>query len=62
MYAQVVTPGFVVMLEAGDEPYRYHADTGNRLILCEGETTSPLPTIPVTPGEILDGKPWIPAD
>jgi hypothetical protein len=62
MYAQVVTPGFVVVLEAKDRTHRYHADAGDRLILCEGETTSPLPTIPVTPGEILDGKPWIPAD
>jgi hypothetical protein len=61
-YAQVLTHGFVVVLEAKDRAYRYHADSGDRLILCEGETTSPLPTIPVTPGEILDGDPWMPVD
>ena len=35
MYAQVITPGFLVMLEAGGQTYEYHTDMGRFVVLCE---------------------------
>jgi hypothetical protein len=35
MYAQVITPGFRVTLQVQDEVYSYHADRGERVILCQ---------------------------
>jgi hypothetical protein len=35
MYAQVITPGFRVMLEAGGKRYDYHTDQGRVAVLCE---------------------------
>jgi hypothetical protein len=35
MYAQVITPGFRVVLEAGGKGYNYHTDTGRFVVLCE---------------------------
>lgn len=58
-YAQVLTEGVLIQLEADDQIYEYHTDTGAQLILCD---VSNLPTFPVTPGEIDDGKPWMPVD
>jgi len=51
MYAQVITPGFRVVLRAAGEVYTYHADRGERLILCEegskpGATPPPSPIAP----------------
>ena len=34
-YLQVITPGYLFVLEAGGKTYEYHADRGNRVILCE---------------------------
>ncbi len=34
MYAQVMTPGFLIRLKAGDETYEYHASK-NTAVLCE---------------------------
>jgi hypothetical protein len=36
LYAQVVTPGYVIELIAGDTVYEYHA-TGDRIVLVSGE-------------------------
>jgi predicted small lipoprotein YifL len=35
MYAQVITPGFLVVLEAGGQQYEYHTDEGRFAVLCE---------------------------
>jgi hypothetical protein len=35
MYAQVITPGFLVVLEAAGETYEYHTDEGRFVVLCE---------------------------
>jgi hypothetical protein len=35
MYAQVITPGYRVVLEAGGHVYEYHADMGRFAVLCE---------------------------
>jgi hypothetical protein len=34
-YAQVVTPGYIVQLDAAGTPMTYHTDTGLRAIPCE---------------------------
>lgn len=35
MYAQVITPGYLIRLTAGGRIYEYHADSGSQLISCE---------------------------
>jgi hypothetical protein len=46
MYAQVITPGFRVVLEAKGERYQYHADQDRGIVLCadEGHLTSASPS------------------
>ena len=58
-YAQVTTPGYQIVLEALGEQYPYHTDLEAQLILCQEEL---FPNLPVNPGEIDDGKPWMPVD
>ena len=59
MYAQVETDGYLIHVLADSQLYEYHTDTSQFFILCE---SSNLPTFPITPGEIDDGKPWMPVD
>jgi hypothetical protein len=35
MYAQVITPGFRIVLSHADETYVYHSDHGNRVVYCQ---------------------------
>jgi hypothetical protein len=35
MYAQVITPGFRVVLESEGKKYDYHTDRGRVVVLCE---------------------------
>lgn len=35
MYAQVITPGYLIILEAAGTEYRYHTDQATTVILCE---------------------------
>lgn len=35
-YAQVLTPGFQILLEAAGKLYTYHTDTHDSVVLCEG--------------------------
>lgn len=58
-YIQVLTPGFLVYLEAGGQQYLYHTDENESVTLCAGDK---LPAFPVTPGDIQDGIPWVPVD
>jgi hypothetical protein len=38
MYAQVITPGYLIMLEAGGQEYAYHTDQqGKNIVLCENK-------------------------
>jgi hypothetical protein len=46
MYAQVITPGFLVVLEAGDERYEYHTNREGTVVLCEEEAKMDMPTMP----------------
>ncbi len=34
MYAQVITPGFLILLQAQGRLYEYHTDRGNYAVLC----------------------------
>ncbi len=34
MYAQVITPGFLILLSAEGKLYEYHTDLGNYAVLC----------------------------
>lgn len=35
MYAQVITPGYKIILEAGGVQYEYHTDEGTHVVLCQ---------------------------
>jgi hypothetical protein len=62
MYAQVQTPGYIILLEVEGETYRYHTDDGGRVILCPSDAAAPFPMIPMNPKEVDDGTPWMPVD
>lgn len=57
MYAQVITPGYQIMLAVNERSYAYHTDETSHVIYCPQEAT-----FPVNPGEIQDGEPWMPVD
>jgi hypothetical protein len=59
-YAQVITPGFLIVLEAAGQTYEYHSDEGRFVVLCADQGQTPAPLIPVDPDEIDDGEPWVP--
>jgi hypothetical protein len=62
MYAQVVTPGLRIELQAEGKTYVVHTDLESQIVLCTTDVGSALPTIPVVPGEIDDGQPWMPVN
>ena len=35
MYAQVITPGYLITLEANGQQYEYHTNETNVVVLCE---------------------------
>lgn len=35
MYAQVITPGYLIVLEAQGQTFEYHADQGTNVVLCQ---------------------------
>ena len=47
MYTQVLTPGYLILLEHAGNRYEYHASRGNTLVTCE----NPSPPVPGTPGD-----------
>jgi hypothetical protein len=34
MYAQVLTPGFKIVISGGGKQFEYHSDEGSRVVLC----------------------------
>lgn len=46
MYAQVLTPGYLILLERGGATFEYHASSGNTIVACE----NPSPPVPNDPG------------
>jgi hypothetical protein len=59
VYDQGTVRGYLLRLEANGQAYIYHTDTDQTVILCSEED---LLSFPVTPGEIDDGKPWMPVN
>lgn len=53
VYAQVITPGYVVVIEAEGEEYTYHTDTRGNAVACEQEDAGPNKLDPT----IKDGSP-----
>ncbi|MFT3891357.1 MAG: hypothetical protein QM730_06960 [Anaerolineales bacterium] len=45
-YAQVLTPGYLILLEHGNLRYEYHAGKGSEVTYCP----NPIPPIPADPG------------
>ncbi|MCK6626498.1 MAG: hypothetical protein L6R45_15140 [Anaerolineae bacterium] len=35
MYAQVITPGYLILLEAQGQTFEYHTDQGTNVVLCQ---------------------------
>jgi hypothetical protein len=62
MYAQVITPGYRILLEAEGQTYRYHTDRSRAFVLCQQGQEPQMPVIPVDKDEILDGDPWMPVN
>jgi hypothetical protein len=60
VYAQVVTPGLRFTLEANGETYFVHTDLTTQAVVCTEAGAPAFPVIPVTPGSIDDGQPWMP--
>jgi hypothetical protein len=48
MYAEVLTPGFLIVLSANDQEYEYHAGKNSDIFYCE----NPTPPVPGTPGDV----------
>jgi hypothetical protein len=61
-YAEVTTPGYRIALRAADGIAFVHTDLEGRAVICTAEGVPAEFFIPVTPGEIDDGQPWLPAD
>jgi hypothetical protein len=60
-YLQVETPGYLISLGADGDTYLFHTDLTSNYLVCEdGEPQ--MPSIPVTPSDIQDGEPYIPAN
>jgi hypothetical protein len=46
LYAEVLTPGYLILLNANGQDYEYHAGKGSDIFLCE----NPLPPFEGVPG------------
>ena len=43
-YIQVLTPGYVIKLEAGGSVYEYHTNDAQRVVTCAGKNETPRAT------------------
>jgi hypothetical protein len=59
-YAQVVTPGFRFTFQVGGRAYLVHSDLSHLAIVCSEDGVPSAPLLPIVPGEIDDGEPWMP--
>ncbi len=48
VYAQVLTPGYLIRLQSGDQKFEYHASRGTEVVYCE----NPMPPVEGTPGDV----------
>jgi hypothetical protein len=58
-HEQVITPGFLLLLDAEGRPYRYHTDQERVAVLCGPEQWpfDPVPLMPVAPHGIRPHRP-----
>jgi hypothetical protein len=61
-YAQVVTPGLRFTFRVADRSYVVHTDLGRVAVVCSEDGLPSPPYLPIVPGEIDDGQPWMPVD
>ena len=59
VYAQVITPGYVVVLQAQGAQYRYHTDAEDTAVLCQRR--SPVDSVTPMPKQGRDRTPWQPS-
>ena len=59
-YTQVVTPGFRFTLQVAGRPYLVHTDLSHLAVVCSEDGVPSAPLLPIVPGEIDDGEPWMP--
>lgn len=45
-YIQVMTPGYLIRLQASDRTYEYHTDTRSQVVYCENPAPLPLDALP----------------
>jgi len=43
MYAQVITPGYLIVLQADNQTYEYHTDSKSNVVLCQNNQTEKEP-------------------
>lgn len=48
MYLQVITPGYRIVLQKGDQVFTYHSDRGRRVVRCEKPRPEPPVRLPVS--------------
>jgi len=48
VYAQVLTPGYLIRLQSGDQEFEYHTSKGTEVVYCE----NPMPPVESTPGDV----------
>lgn len=48
VYAQVLTPGYLIRLRSGVQEFEYHASRDTTVIYCE----NPTPPVPGTPSDV----------
>lgn len=56
VYAQIPTPGYLVVLEVTGDEYEYHVDIHGNVLYCE----NPTPPISGTPGDVYPFRTAIP--
>jgi hypothetical protein len=61
MYAQVITPGYLIVLEAMGQTYDYRTDENSSVVLCQDDGSDVLPLMPMAPHG-TPGKPRVSGD
>jgi hypothetical protein len=51
-YIQVLTPGYLIQLDANGKIYVYHTDTSDRVVQCKNELG--VPGLPIIPSNTVD--------
>ncbi len=46
MYTQVLTPGYLIRLQAAERIFEYHTDTSGTVVYCENPSALPLEALP----------------